>query len=148
MDKYVEYSKLGLPLFDGINYAFWSIQMKLFSHWQRLDVWLVVENGNIVPDTTPITSIMEMTVMECNAMDMYVIQGGLIGLKSIKVMWCTSPKGIWDKIKNVYEGRSRYCILFSLGWWNHEYHGGSRRKGWKSRTCSEDTQISPNGIWL
>ena len=52
MDKYGEYSKLGLPLFDGTNYAFWRIQMKLFLQSQGLDVWMVVENGYTVPDTT------------------------------------------------------------------------------------------------
>ena len=76
---------------------------------------MVVENGYIVPDTTPVEGTTERRLMKCNAKAMYAIQGGLIGLKSVKVMRCTSPKGIWDKIKNVYEGRSRYCILFSSG---------------------------------
>ena len=101
MDKYGEYSELGLPLFDGTNYAFWSIHMKLFLQSQGLDVWLDVENGYIVLDTTPIAGTTERRLMKCNAKAMYAIQGGLIGSKFVKVMHCTLAKEIWDKLKNV-----------------------------------------------
>lgn len=104
MDKYKEYSKLGLPLFDGTNYAFLSIRMKLFLQSQRLDVWMVVENGYTILDTTPIVGTTERRLMECNAKSMYAIQGGLIGSKFVKVMHCTSVKEIWEKIKIVYQG--------------------------------------------
>ena len=104
MDTYGEYSKLGLPLFDGTNYAFWSIRMKLFLQSQGLDVWMVVENGYTVPDTTPVAGIIEMRLMECNAKAMCAIQSGLIGSEFVKVMHCTSTNEIWYKLKNVYEG--------------------------------------------
>ena len=51
-----------------------------------------VENGYIVPDTTPIVGTIERRLMECNAKSMYVIQGGLIGSEFVKVMHCTSAK--------------------------------------------------------
>ena len=92
MDKYGEYSKLGLPLFDGTNYAFWSIRMKLFFQSQGLDVWLVVEDGYIVPDTAPVVGTTKRRLMECNAKAMCVIQGGLIGSKFVKVVHCTSTR--------------------------------------------------------
>ena len=104
MDKYREYSKLGLPLFDGTKYAFWKIRMKLFLQSQGLDVLMVVENGYTVLDTTIVVGTIERRLMECNAKAMYVIQGGLIGSKFVKVMHCTSTKEIWDNLKNVYEG--------------------------------------------
>ena len=79
MDKYGDYSKLGLPLFDGINYALWSIRMKLFLQSQGLDVWMAVENGYTIPDTTPVVGTTKRRLMECNAKVVYAIQGGLIG---------------------------------------------------------------------
>ena len=54
MDKYGEYSKLGPPLFDGTNYALWSLRMRLFLQSQRLDVWTNIENGYTIPDTNPV----------------------------------------------------------------------------------------------
>ena len=79
MDKYGDYSKQRFPLFDETNYAFWSIRMKLFLQSQGLDVWMDVENGYTVPDTTPVAGTTERRLMECNAKAMYAIQGGLIG---------------------------------------------------------------------
>ena len=104
MDKYGEYSKFGLPLFDGTNYAFWSIQMILFLQSQGLEVWMAVENWYTVPDTTPVAGTTERRLVECNAKVMYALLGGLIGSKFVKVMHCTLTKEIWDKLKNVYEG--------------------------------------------
>ena len=53
--------------------------MKLFLESQGLDVWMVVENGYTIPDTTPVACTIERRLMECNAKAMCVIQGGLIG---------------------------------------------------------------------
>ena len=38
-----------------------------------------IENGYIVPDTTPVVGTTKRGLMECNEKSMYVIQGGLIG---------------------------------------------------------------------
>ena len=104
MDKYKEYSKLGFPLFDGKNYFFWSIQMKLFIQSQGLDFWKVVENGCTILATNLVVGITEIRLMERNEKAMYAIQGGLIGSEFVKVIQCTSAKEISDKLKNVYEG--------------------------------------------
>ena len=79
MDKYGEYFKLGLTLFYGTNYDFWSIQMIFFLQSRGLDVWLDVENGYNVPDATLVVGTTERRLMECNVKAMYDIQGGLIG---------------------------------------------------------------------
>ena len=104
MDKYGEYSKLGLPQFDGTNSDLWSIRMKLFLQSQELDVWLAIENGYTEPTTTLVATATKRILMECNAKAMYALLGGLIGSEFIKVMHCISTKEIWDKMKNVYEG--------------------------------------------
>jgi hypothetical protein len=54
MDKKSEFTKHGLPLFDGHNYAFWSIRMKLFLQTQGVDIWQDVLNECKVPTTIPI----------------------------------------------------------------------------------------------
>lgn len=79
MDKYGEYSKLGLSQFDGTNYALWSIQMKLFLQSQELDVWMAVKNGYTGHTTTPVRTTIERRLMECNEKVVYSLLGGLIG---------------------------------------------------------------------
>ena len=68
--------------------------MKLFLQSQGLDVWLAVENGYTIPDTTLVAGTIERRLMECNEKAMYAIQGGLIGSEFDKVMDCTSTKDI------------------------------------------------------
>ena len=104
MENYGEYFKLGLPQFDGTNYAFLSIRMKLFLQSSGLDVWMVVENGYTGPTTTLVASETKRRLMECNEKVMYALIGGLIISEFVKVMDCTSAKEIWDKLKNVYQG--------------------------------------------
>ena len=103
MDKKSEFTKHGLPLFDGHNYAFWSIRMKLFLQSQGVDVWQACLNTYNVPATIPIDPISRR-LYESNSKAMYGILGGLAASEFVKVMNCSSAKEIWDKLKTVYEG--------------------------------------------
>jgi hypothetical protein len=85
MDKKYEFTKHGLPLFDGHNYAFWSIRMKLFLQAQGVYVWQVVLNEYSVPTTIP-TDVAGKKLYESNSKAMYAILGGLTGSKFSKVM--------------------------------------------------------------
>ena len=107
MEKYEKYSKLGSPVFDGLNYAFWRIRIKLFLQSLGLDVWKVVVTGYTPLERDPPTGTAERILFECNSRTMCVILGGLAGSKFVKVMYCTFAKEIYDKLKNVYEGNSR-----------------------------------------
>ena len=78
MDKKPEFTEHGLPLFDGHNYAFWSIGMKLFLQAQGVDVWQVVLNEYSVPATIP-TDVVGKKLYERNSKVMYAILGGLAG---------------------------------------------------------------------
>jgi hypothetical protein len=106
MDKKSEFTKHGLPLFDGHNYVFWSIRMKLFLQTQGVDIWQAVLNEYKVPTTIPIDATGKR-LYESNSKPMYAILGGLAGSKFVKVMHCASTKEIWDKLKNVYEGDTK-----------------------------------------
>jgi hypothetical protein len=106
MDKKSEFTKHGLPLIDGHNYAFWSIRMKLFLRTQGVDIWKVVLNEYKVPTTIPIDATGKR-LYESNSKAMYAILGGLAGSEFVKVMDYVSAKEIWDKLKNVYEGDTK-----------------------------------------
>jgi hypothetical protein len=51
MDKKGEFTKNGTPLFDGKNYAFWSIRMRYLLQAHGFDVRQFVVNGYTVPVT-------------------------------------------------------------------------------------------------
>ena len=103
MEKKFEFTKHGLPLFDGHNYAFWSVRMKLFLQSQGVDVWNSILNEYKTPASIP-TDIVSKKLYECNSKAMYVILGGLASSELVKVMHCKSTKEIWDKLKGIYEG--------------------------------------------
>jgi hypothetical protein len=49
----MEYTKIGAPIFDGQNYAFWNKRMKTFLQAQGFDVWKSVVDGYTTPTTPP-----------------------------------------------------------------------------------------------
>ena len=53
MEKFAKQNKSGTPLFDGSNYAFWSIRMRAFIEVQGIEIWQSIENGYKVPKTMP-----------------------------------------------------------------------------------------------
>ena len=106
MDRKTNFTKHGLPLFDGHNYAFWSIRMKLLLQSQGVDVWQVVLNEYKTPTTIP-TDVARKKLYESNSKAMYAILGGLAGSEFVKLMHCDSAKELWDKLKKVYEGDTK-----------------------------------------
>jgi hypothetical protein len=106
MDKQGEFTKNGTPLFDGKNYAFWSIRMTTFLQAHGFDLWQVVVNGYTTP-TSPPTNNVGKKLSEYNSKAINSILSGLIGSEFVKVMHCDSAKEIWNKLKNVYEGDAK-----------------------------------------
>ena len=76
MDKKSKFTKHGLPLFDGRNYTFWSIRMKLFLQSQGVDVWQACLNTYNASVTIPIDPVSRR-LYESNSKAMYGILGGL-----------------------------------------------------------------------
>jgi hypothetical protein len=103
MEKQENFSKNGAPLFDGTNYSFWSIKMRVFLMAQGFEVWNSVVNGYKAP-TTPPTDANGRKLHESNSKAMNSILSGLLGSEFVKFMHCESAKDIWDKLKNIYEG--------------------------------------------
>ena len=91
MDKKFEFTKHGLPLFDGNNYAFCSVRMKLFLQYQGVDVWKDLLNEYKNPTTFPIDATGKI-LYETNSKAMYTILGCLVGFEFVKVMHCEETK--------------------------------------------------------
>jgi hypothetical protein len=53
MDKHERFSTNRYPLFDGSNYAFWSIRMRTYLMALMFDIWSAFKNGYIAPTTPP-----------------------------------------------------------------------------------------------
>ena len=91
MDKKSKFTKHGLPLFYGHNYAFWSIRYKSFLRTQGVDVWQVAVNEYNVPAIIP-PDVTSKKLYESNSKAMYAILGGLARSEFVKVMHCVSAK--------------------------------------------------------
>ena len=103
IDKKGKQTKTGTPLFDGLNYAFWIVRMRVFLQAQGIDVWQVVVNGYNVPASLPISNAGR-NIYEGNSKEMNAILSILVESVFVKVMHCETAKEIWDKLKNIYEG--------------------------------------------
>jgi hypothetical protein len=90
-------------LFDGTNYALWSIRMITYLMAPGFDIWKLVATGYTVPKN-PLTDAAEKKDSEHNEKSMNVILCGLLESQIFKVMHCESTKDIWDKLQNIYEG--------------------------------------------
>jgi hypothetical protein len=99
----MEYAKIGVPQFDGKNYAFWSRRMKTYIQAHGFDIWQVVVDGYITPNTPPIDR-------DGNKLSAYITQYILNGLDYsvyVKVMHYNMTKDFWDKLQNIHEGDAK-----------------------------------------
>ena len=53
MDKQGKHTKIGTPLFDGLNYAFWNVRMRVYLQAQGVDVWKMIVNTYDIPTNPP-----------------------------------------------------------------------------------------------
>ena len=103
MDKQGKQTKTGTPLFDELNYALWSVRMRVYLQVQGVDVWKVVANRCDVPANPP-TNTHGKKLYEDNSKVINEILSGLTETVFVKFMHCETAKEIWDKLENIYEG--------------------------------------------
>lgn len=103
MDKQGKHTKIGTPLFDGLNYAFWNIRMRAFLQAQGAEFWKAVVSRYDPPANPPIYN-QGKKIYEDKSREMNAILSGLIETVFVRVMHCEITKEIWDKLKNIYEG--------------------------------------------
>ena len=85
MDKQGKHMKSGTPLFDGLNYAFWTIRMELFLQAQGAEIWKAVLSKYNVPVNPP-TKAQGKKAYEDNSKAMNAILSGLTETVFVKVM--------------------------------------------------------------
>jgi hypothetical protein len=71
------------------------------------DVQKYVENGYTTPSTPP-TNIVTKNLCNDNSRVVNAILGGLANPIFVKVMHYKSTRGIWDKLKIIYEGYGKF----------------------------------------
>ena len=103
MDKQGKQTKIGTPLFNGLNYAFWNVRMRVYLQAQGVDIWKAIVNRYNVPATPP-TNQDSKKLYEDNSKAMNEILSGLAETVFVKVMHCETMKEICDKLKKIYEG--------------------------------------------
>ena len=90
------------PLFNGTNFGFWKVRMRIYIMALGADVWDVVE-----------TSYVKLVVLDnkddklefgFNAKAMNAILSGLEEAEFVKVMHYDSTNVMWDKLISSYEG--------------------------------------------
>ena len=102
MEKQGKQIKIGTPIFNGLNYGFWHVRIKVYLQAQGVDVWKAVVNRYNLPATPPIDQASKK-LYEDNSKAMNAILSGLAETEFEKFMHCETAKEIWDKLKNTYE---------------------------------------------
>ena len=103
MDRQGTQTKIGTLVFNGLNYAFWSIRMKVYLQAQGGDVWKMILNTYDIP-TNPPADGRGVKLYEENSKAMNAFLSGLTETVFVKVMHCETTKEIWDKLRKIYEG--------------------------------------------
>jgi hypothetical protein len=99
----VDYSKNGVPLFNGQNgskYEMWSIRTKLFLQEQGNYIWLSFVTGYDSSKREKTTAKKELK--KNNKIGMDFIWKGLPNPIREKVGKCSSAKELWDKLHDIY----------------------------------------------
>jgi hypothetical protein len=95
-----------IPQFDGQKYAFWSIRMKTYIQAHGFQVWKSIVDGYIALAVPP-TNDKVVKLGENNSKAKNALLNGLSDTVFTKVAHCKSPKEIWGKLRNIYEGDSK-----------------------------------------
>jgi hypothetical protein len=98
--------KNGIPQFYGHKYAFWSIRMKTYIQAWRFEIWQSIVDGYTSPTVSP-TNDKVVKLGHNNSKATNALLNGLRESVFTKVAHCKSPKEIWDKLQNIYEGDSK-----------------------------------------
>ena len=95
-----------VPMFEGNDYAFWSIRMKNYLMSLGPDVWALVVWGYVVPEDIP-SNWEEKKQYWDHAKALNTLQSSLSKKVLAKVLTCTNAKQLWDKLGTIYAGDSK-----------------------------------------
>jgi len=83
--------------------------MKAYIQAQGFQVWQSIVDGYIAPAVPP-TSDKVVKLSENNSKAINALLNGLSDTIFTKVAHCKSFKEIWDKLRNIYEGDSKFKV--------------------------------------
>ncbi|CAL5438164.1 unnamed protein product [Camellia sinensis] len=102
------------PFFNGSNYIFWKIRMKIFIQSLNYELWRIIVNGHKIPSKTIQGRILPKEEYEWDNNDLRNIQ---MNAKAMNLLFCAldfnefkiistceSAKEIWDKLEIIHEG--------------------------------------------
>ena len=95
-----------VPVFNGEDYAFWSVRMRSRLMSIGLEFWLSVETWYVYPKSPP-TYLEGIKQFGNNVKAVNAILAGLNRTMFSKVMHCNTTKEIWDKLHTIYEGDTK-----------------------------------------
>jgi hypothetical protein len=98
-----EHISNGIKNIDGGNYAYWSDRVKTYLTALGVDIWYSIVNVYVIQNNAP-TDPNEKKLMSCNSKSRHVIIESLAPTIASKVMGYNTAKGVWDKLKSIYEG--------------------------------------------
>lgn len=81
MDKQEIFSKIGAPIFDGTNYAFWKVRMRVYLMAQSFEVWNSVVTSYSTTTNPPI-AVARRKLVDNNVKSMNAYYLGLYALSS------------------------------------------------------------------
>jgi hypothetical protein len=99
----MDHTRVGVPQFNGENYALWSKKIQTYIQEHIFDVWKSVVDGYKAPTTPPIDNDGKKLV-ENNSKSNNAIQNGVDESIFRKIIHLESAKEMWDKLKNICEG--------------------------------------------
>jgi hypothetical protein len=99
--------KNGISHFDAQKYAFWSIRMKTYIRAQGFEIWQSIVDGYIVPVVPPANDKI-VKLGKNNSKATNSLLNCLNEIVFTKVSHCKSTKVIWDKLRNIYEGDTKF----------------------------------------
>ena len=88
MSIHEENSTNNAPLFNGTNFAFWKVRMRIYIMALGVDVWDVVDTGYVKPVVLDNKDGNLESSFNIKAMN--VILSGLVEVDFFKVMQCDS----------------------------------------------------------
>ena len=93
------------PLFDGINYAYWKVRMKVFLQALSEQVWQAIEVGWIKPKEAPI-DWDEATIIAANFNNraLNALFCGVTNEEFKKISSTEVAKEAWTILETTYEG--------------------------------------------
>jgi hypothetical protein len=93
------------PLFNGTNFAFWKVRMRIYIIALGADVWDVVDIGYVKP--VVLANKDDKLEFSFNAKAMNAILSELAEAEFVKVMHLGIAKEMWNKLISSYEGNEK-----------------------------------------